>query len=574
MSLIEGIAASEGIAIGPAYLYQSEEIIVPRHTNADPELEWTRLQEALARAENQLGLLREKVARESGEEEAQIFDAHIMMLTDPTLMAEVQTLISEQTLKAEAALNEAMAGQIAMLEALDDSYMAARAADLRDIAQRVTRILLGLETEALSELSEPAIVVAHDLTPSDTAALDKNAVLGFCTAVGGPTAHTAILARSLGLPAVVGAGDEIMEIRPGTTLILDGGSGQIFVSPDPVTQERYRLRQTELSAQQAAAKEAAQAAAQTGDGQQVEVVANIGSVDEAETILAFGAEGVGLLRTEFLYLERDTVPTEEEQFEAYHRIAEVLGQRPLIIRTLDVGGDKALPYLSTPPEENPFLGHRGIRLCLAEPETFKSQLRAILRAACGHNIKVMFPMVASVDEVRRAKACLEEARAELVADGVPYGQPEIGIMVEIPAAAITADQLAHEVDFFSIGTNDLTQYTLAADRTNTLVQSIADALHPAVLRLIAETIRQAHQAGIWVGLCGELAGNAAAVPVLLGLGLDEFSMAATAIPGVKAAIRTWSLPEAKAVAEAALQQKDAADVRALLQQSKPQSNSR
>lgn len=571
MYSIKGIPASQGIAIGPAYLHQPQEIVVPRHTQADPDVEWGRLQVALAQAEEELRRLREKVAQESGEEEAQIFDAHMMMLTDPTLSTQIQTLLNEQTLNAEAALDDALAGQIAILEALDDAYMAARAADLRDVGQRVTRILLGMETESLSELSSPAIVVAYDLTPSDTAALDKNAVLGFCTAVGGPTAHTAILARSLGLPAVVGAGDQVMEIKSEATLILDGGSGQLIVSPDQATQASYQLRQTELSARQAAAKEAAQAPAQTRDGQQVEVVANIGSVDEAETILAFGAEGVGLLRTEFLYLERTTIPTEEEQFAAYHRIAEILGQRPLLIRTLDIGGDKMLPYLSMQPEENPFLGHRGIRLCLAEPDLFKSQLRAILRAAHGHNIKIMFPMVACVDEIRQTKILLEETRAELESQGLPYGQPEVGIMVEIPAAAVTADQLAHEVDFFSIGTNDLTQYTLAADRTNALVQSIADALHPAVLRLIAETIRQAHEAGIWVGLCGELAGNPEAVPVLLGLGLDEFSMAATAIPAVKAAIRTWSLPEAKSVAQAALQQKDAAGVRALLQQSKPQS---
>lgn len=569
MYSIKGIPASAGIAFGPVFLYRPQEIEIPRRSATDPEAEWSRLQDALLRAEAELRVLRDKLAQESGEEEAQILDAHIMMLNDPMLATQIQTLINEQRLNAEAALHDVMAAQIAALEALEDEYMAARAADLRDIAQRVTRILLGLETYALSDFNAPAILVAHDLTPSDTVALNKAYVLGFCTAVGGPTAHTAILARSMGIPAVVGAGEAVLQITPDATLILDGSTGEIIVSPDEATQARYQARQTELSARQAAAKEAAQAPAKTRDGYQVEVVANIGSLDEAETILAFGAEGVGLLRSEFLYLERTAAPTEEEQFQVYHRIAQVLGQRPLIIRTLDVGGDKALPYLTMPPEENPFLGHRGIRLCLARPEMFKDQLRAILRAAAGHNLKVMFPMVSNMAEVRQARALLAEARAELEARGVAYGQPEMGIMVEIPAVAVTTDLLAREVDFFSIGTNDLTQYTLAADRTNALVQPLADALHPAVLRLIAETIRRAHEAGIWVGLCGELAGDPLAVPVLLGLGLDEFSMAASSIPTVKETIRAWSRSQAQAVAEAALQQEDAEAVRALLQQQEP-----
>jgi phosphoenolpyruvate-protein phosphotransferase len=570
MYSIKGIPASEGIAIGSAFLYQPQEIKLPRRTDADPETEWARLQDALLRAEAELRVLRDKLAGESGEEEAKILDAHMLMLNDPALSTQIRTLIDEQSLNAEAALNDAMESQAVMLESLDDEYMAARAADLRDVAQRVTRILLGVETQVLASLDTPAIIVAHDLTPSDTVAMNKKYVLGFCTAVGGPTAHTAILARSMAIPAMVGAGEEIMSIRTGMALILDGGRGELIVEPDQTNIERYQARQREISAQQAAAKEAAHEPAQTRDGHQVEVVANIGDVAEAEAILDFGAEGVGLLRSEFLFLERTSAPTEPEQFEAYSRIAAVMEQRPLIIRTLDVGGDKPLPYLSTEPEENPFLGHRGIRLCLAEPEMFKIQLRAILRAAESHNIKIMFPMVSNIGEIRQAKALLAEAQTELDERGVTYGRPEVGIMVEIPAAAVITDILAGEVDFFSIGTNDLAQYTLAADRTNALVQPLADALHPAVLRLIAQTIRYAHEADIWVGLCGELAGDPLAAPVLLGLGLDEFSMAATSIPTVKETIRKWSLSEAKIVAEQALQQEDAAAVRALLRQSQPQ----
>ncbi len=566
MHVIKGIPASAGIAIGPAYIYRPQKFTIPRYSAADPTAEWRRLERALAQAELELRALRDKVARETDEAEAQIFDAHIMMLNDPTLKRETQALLNSRQLNAEAALNEVMNVQIALLESLADPYLAARAADLRDISQRVTRLLLGLDTQSLADLTTPAILIAHDLTPSDTAALDTRYILGFCTAVGGPTAHTAILARSLGLPAIVGAGEAVLDIPAGDLLILNGSAGQLLLSPDQPTQASYRQRQTEWLAQQTTVRQAAQTPAVTRDGQQVEVVANIGSVEEVDMVLACGGEGVGLLRTEFIYLERATAPTEEEQYRLYRRIAERLGQRPLIIRTLDIGGDKMLPYLALPLEENPFLGQRGLRLCLAEPDMFKTQLRAILRAAEGYNLKIMFPMVATVAEIRQAKAMLVEARAELEAKQVSYGQPEVGIMIEVPTAALTADLLAREVDFFSIGTNDLTQYTMAADRTNARVQSLADALHPGVLRLIAQTIQQAHAAGIWVGLCGELAGDPAATPILLGLELDEFSMAATAIPAVKVAIRSWSAAEAKTLAAAALAQEDAAGVRKLLQQ--------
>ncbi|NIS80090.1 MAG: phosphoenolpyruvate--protein phosphotransferase, partial [Anaerolineales bacterium] len=446
-------------------------------------------------------------------------------------------------------------------EAMEGEYFRERAMDVVDVGRRLIRAVLGLPQPSLASLPQNCIVLADDLTPSDTAKMDRGNVLGFCTAKGGKTAHAAILARSLGIPAVVGAGSSALEIHEGCTLILDGQTGTIIVDPEANTIQEYEVRSKRLKELHARALASAHEPATTLDGHQVEIVANIGTVEEAAQILECGGEGVGLLRTEFLYLNRTTPPSEDEQTEAYIAIAKMLDQGPLIIRTLDVGGDKPLPYLPIEPEENPFLGHRGIRLCLAEPEMFKIQLRAILRAAQDSNIKVMFPMVARVEEVRAAKVLMQQAREELEARGVEYGEPEVGIMIEVPAAAVTADLLTKEVDFFSIGTNDLTQYTLAVDRTNSLVQDIADALHPSVLRMIAATIRHAHEAGIWVGLCGELAGDAVAAPVLLGLGLDEFSMATTSIPFVKEVIRSWSLAQAQALAQEALNLNDEFQVR-------------
>lgn len=566
MKTIHGIGASDGIAIGPAHRYLPAPLAIERHEVEHVAAEVQRLDVAAVKVEAELAEIQARLEAEVGHKDAAIFEAHRLFLSDPAFLGRAKEVVEAERLNAEAAVEAVMGELRQTFEAMTDEYFRQRAADVDDVGRRLIRTLLDLPQPSLKDLPRPCIVVADDLTPSDTAQMDRARVLGFCTARGGRTAHAAILARSLGLPAVVGAGAGVLDIAQDNLLIMDGEGGLVIEMPDEATIRDYETRRAEFATWRAAARIAAREPAVTRDGQRVEVVANIGGVGETTAVLENGGEGVGLLRTEFLYLDRATPPDEEEQAAAYGTIAEALGQRPLVIRTLDIGGDKVLPYLPMQPEDNPFLGHRGIRLCLAAPELFKVQLRAILRAALGHNTKIMFPMVATVGEVRCAKAVLEEARAELEARGVRYGQPEIGIMVEVPAAAVAADVLAREVDFFSIGTNDLTQYTLAADRTNALVQSLADALHPAVLRLISETIRCAHEVGIWVGLCGELAGDPEAAPVLLGLGLDEFSMAVSSIPTVKAEIRKWSLAEAKTVAEAALRQEDAVAVRTLLRE--------
>ncbi len=553
MRTLKGIAASAGITVGKAYVYRPVELAIERWRVEDSEAELARLQRALEESKEQLSEIHVKAEVEVGEDTARIFEAHLMFLDDPVLLEEVRGRIEKERVNAEAALSDAIEGYAAIFDAMEDEYMRARAADVRDVGQRVLRNLLGSGEEPLAELSSPVIVVARDLTPSDTAQMNKEMVQGFCTAMGGTTSHTAIMARILGIPAVVGLGDVALSINNGDTLIIDGGEGVVKVAPDEETLERYARLEREFKVRRDEAKVAAQLPARTRDGHRVEVVANIGDVDSARIALEYGAEGVGLLRTEFLYLDRTTMPSEEEQYKAYRAIAELMGQRPLVIRTLDIGGDKQLPYLDIGDELNPFLGWRAIRLCLERTDLFKAQLRAILRAGHGHNVKVMFPMIADVDELRRAKALLAEARAELEAADVPFASKvEEGIMIEVPAAAIAADVLAQEVDFFSIGTNDLIQYTMACDRTNEKVAYLYQPLHPAILRLIKRVIEAAHQAGKWVGMCGEMAGDAEAIPILLGLGLDEFSMNAVAIPEAKAIIRSLSLAEAEGIAAKAL----------------------
>jgi phosphotransferase system enzyme I (PtsI) len=566
MKTYKGISASPGISSGPAFHYEHLTFDFHKQAVSSVEAEIERFDQACDKAKAELVRIRQKAESEAGSEEAEIFQAHGMFLDDPALVGATRDRIREEGVNAEWALEQVVESLSGQLEAMDDEYFRARAADVRDVGGRVLRLLLGLEEADLSSLSEASIVVARDLTPSDTVRLDKSFVLGFATAEGGPTSHTAILAKALALPAVVGAGADLLAIETGDPLAIDGSLGLIVLAPDPKTRQEFEARKRMFEAESEAALASAAQPAVTTDGHQLEIVANVGNLDDARSALASGAEGIGLLRTEFLYLDRSTAPDEQEQYKAYKDILDLMEKRPVVVRTLDVGGDKELPYLDLGKEANPFLGWRAIRMCLDRPDFFKVQLRALLRASPGHDLRVMFPMIATLDEVRRARALVDETRTELENEGQAVADSiQVGIMVEIPSVAVLADQFAREVDFFSIGTNDLTQYTMAAERTNDRVAYLGDAAHPAVLRQIGRVIEAAHEQGIWVGLCGELAGDPQAVPVLLGLGLDEFSMAPASIPRAKVILRKWSKQDAIKLAQEVLELDSAAAVRERVQ---------
>ena len=555
-----GVPASPGYAIGPAMPLHFVEPQIERRSIEDTTVEWERLQAALDVVRESTRQLRDQVALAANSYDAAIFDAHLMFLNDPELMEQTRQTILGERVNAEWAWRTVIDGAAAAFEAIDDEYMRQRAADVRDIGRQVLAQLTGQVSAPV--MDQPGILVAIDLAPSDTARLDRSLVLGICTERGGPTSHSAILARTLGIPAVVGLGSVIRQMTEGTPLVIDGQTGQVWVKPAKKLISDYTARLTAWREAREQARAASAAPAITQDGTAIEVVANIGNPDDARAAIANGAEGVGLLRTEFLFLDRRDAPTEQEQYAAYQSIGEVMGARPVIVRTLDVGGDKPLAYLDLGHEDNPFLGQRAIRLCLNRPDIFKTQLRAILRAAAGHNFKIMFPMIADISEVRRAKTLLAEARSELKSEGAPLAdRVDVGIMVEIPSAAVMAHAFAAEVDFFSIGTNDLTQYTLAAERGNAAVAHLQDALHPAVLIQIRQTVQAAEAAGKWVGVCGELAGDPLAVPILLGLGVKELSMASGSIPKAKQIIRALKTPDAKSVATQALKLENAEAVR-------------
>jgi len=528
----------------------------------DAQSELSRLEKALHMAKGQIEQLMHQAQNQVGDEEAAIFEAHALFLEDPELLKTVRSTIESRRVNCEFAWEAAIEAHAQQLDALEDEYFQARAADLRDVGSRVLRLLLGIEDVDLSGLRQPSIIIAKDLTPSDTVRLDKSLVVGFCTAEGGPTSHTAILAKALALPAVVGVGEELLSIPGGTALILDGEAGTIIIDPDQDTKNASQIRMEELQTQAEIDRSSATDPATTKDGIRVEVVANIGRPEETADSLELGAEGIGLLRTEFLYLDRKVAPDEEQQYSAYREILGAMGHRPVVARTLDVGGDKPLPYLDLGQESNPFLGWRAIRMCLDREDFFKIQLRALLRASPGHDLRIMFPMIATLGELHKAKGLIEEARQEVVQGGGQVSDDiQIGIMVEVPSVVVMADQFASQVDFFSIGTNDLTQYTMAAERTNEKVAYLGDALHPAILRQIRTVIDAAHEQGIWVGLCGELAGDPQGIPILLGLGLDEFSMAPSLIPRAKAIIRTWTMSQSQELAKAAVNLDSAEAVR-------------
>jgi phosphoenolpyruvate-protein phosphotransferase len=507
---------------------------------------------------------RDSVAARAGDYHAAIFDAHLLFLDDEELVEPARRRIFDERRNAAQAWSIASEEMAQRYRGLDDDYLRARAEDVTAVGHQVVARLTG-ETGGTKGISEPGILIAPELTPADTAGLDTKLVQAVATAFGGPTSHSAILARSLGIPAVVGVGEQLLDLAEGTPLALDGEAGTIVVDPAPQLIAAQRERAAGRARMEEAARAAAAEPAVTRDGARIEVAANAGSLEDVRAAVAAGAEGVGLLRTEFLFVGRATLPDEDEQFEVYRSLAEALQGRPMIVRTLDVGADKPLPSLPRPPESNPFLGVRGIRLGLAEPELLSIQLRAILRVGAEFPVKVMFPMVSTLEELRRANGLVDDAREALAKRGVPLPDRfEVGMMVEVPAAALMADAFAKEVDYFSIGTNDLSQYTLAADRGNERVAGLADALDPAVLRLIARVGEAAEAAGRWVGVCGELAGDALATPVLVGLGVRELSMSAPSIPAVKQAVRELDLEEARAVARRALEQDSATAVRSML----------
>ncbi len=555
-----GIPASPGLAIGEAFLFESLPLEIPRYEALDSIQELVRLKKALEAASLEIQAILQ-ASTQMGLSEAAVFDAHKMFIEDPALLEMVEMAV-RNGLNAEAAWMDSIQQFANELAQLRDPTLRERAADVNDVGRRVLRILLGKQDVQITGFEKPVIVVAHDLAPSQTALLDKHLVLAFCTAAGGASSHTAILAKALGIPAVVGLGEALLSLPTGAPLLVEGSQGLVIASPRDETLAAFQLQAQGARQVAASELEQANAPAITRDGRQVEVVANVGGIEDTLSALKYGAEGIGLLRTEFLFLERTLAPNEDEQLAAYRAILDAMHDRPVVVRTLDAGGDKPIPYLKLGQEANPFLGVRAIRLCLQEPELFKVQLRALLRAGLGHNLRIMFPMIATLDEVKQAKNLLAEARAELESSGVPCCQNyQTGIMFEIPSVAWMADEFASLVDFFSVGTNDLTQYTFAAERNNERVAYLGDACHPAILRQIRHIITAGHQAGRWIGVCGELAGDPDAVPILLGLGLDEFSMAPASIPHAKAILRSWTYQQAADLAEAALKLESAAAVR-------------
>lgn len=565
--MTSGILVSPGMAFGNALLLKEDPILINSKKidseKIDHEIE--RFKSGREKSSKQLNAIMIKASETLGEEKAAIFEGHIMLLEDEDLEQEIESRIRSKLETADAAVQAVFQAQAEELESLEDEYLKERAADIRDIGKRLLKNILNMHIVDLGAISNESILVATDLTPSETAQLNLDKVLGFITDLGGRTSHTSIMARSLELPAIVGTSDATKTIKNGDYLILDGVNNQIYINPTPEKIEQLKAVQTDYLQSKAELAKLKDLPAITLDGHQVEVCANIGTVRDVAAAERNGAEGVGLYRTEFLFMDRDALPTEDEQFHAYKEVAEAMGSQAVIVRTMDIGGDKDLPYMNLPKEENPFLGWRAIRIAMDRKEILHAQLRAILRASAFGKLRIMFPMIISVEEFRILKAELELLKAQLREENKAFDETiEVGVMIETPSAAIIASHLAKEVDFFSIGTNDLTQYTLAVDRGNELISHLYNPMAPSVLALIKQVIDASHKAGKWTGMCGELAGDERATLLLLGMGLDEFSMSSIAIPGVKKIIRNANYTDVQAMAAQALAQPTAEDVMAIV----------
>ena len=570
--IFNGVPASGGIAIGPAYVYHPEGFSVSRRNLKTEEVkdELDRYQAALKKTRAQISEMEEKMKEKLGREHAAIFQAHQVVLDDPLFMEEIPGAIQSRRLNAEFLLNEALEKFKAVMESLEDGYFRERGGDIQDVSSRLMRNLDGREKDELKKLDREVILITNDLKPSDTVTMSTDIIKAFCTDVGGRTSHVAIVARSLALPAVVGMKTITSEIQEGDMVIVDGNKGLVVVNPLPQTLKQYERLKESYEAFQKSLETLKSLPAKTPDGHQVTLAANIEIPQELDELARHGAEGIGLYRTEFLFMNREEIPAEEEQYLAYKDLATKTGVNPAILRTLDLGGDKFLSHLNPFQESNPFLGLRAIRLCLKRPEIFKPQLRAILRAAAHGPIKIMFPMISTLAEIRESKVILNQCIQQLKKEGQVFRSTiEVGAMIEIPSAAIIADLLIQEVDFLSIGTNDLIQYTLEVDRVNESVAYLYDPGNPAILRLIKMTVDACHKAGKWVGMCGEMAGDPVFVPLLLGMGLDEFSVSVSVIPEIKKVIRMMPFNKAKEIALAALQMKTSDEVLNLIRDNVP-----
>lgn len=564
MFKFKAIGVSEGLAHAKALVIKEEDLTVVKDTITDVAAEQARVTDAVEKAKKQIEVLREEAEKNIGAAEAEIFDAHLLMIDDPDFIEGMTNLIDEDKVCAEYACFVNCENFQAMFRAMDDEYMQARAADIGDISKRILKNLKGIADNALDSITEPCIVIATDLTPSDTAKIGSKPVVGFVTRIGGRTSHSAIMARSMGIPAVAGAGDKVDEIEDGAELLLDGAAGEVVVAPDEATLAQFAEKKKAEDARKAMLAQFKDKQGGTSDGRRIVIEGNIGTPDDAVRVAELGGEGVGLFRSEFLFMDRADLPSEEEQYEAYKKACEIMAGKPVIIRTLDIGGDKEVPALELEKEQNPFLGYRAIRICLNKTDLFLTQLRALLRAAKYGDLRIMFPMISSIEEIRNAKKILEQAKDLLKAEGAEFNPDvKVGIMIEIPVAAVCADMLAKEVDFFSIGTNDLIQYSCAVDRINEKISYLYRPLHPGVLRLIGMTAKAANENGIEVGVCGEMAGTPGMAPVLCGLGVTNLSMSASAMLAAKADLAAHTYAECKELADKLVAAPSATDAEAM-----------